>query len=120
MLVRSENDVKNFLEHVAETFEKGMEYTAEFELKKFDRSLAQNRLAFKWYDELGSPTMTGHGKGYERAICKWHIGFPILLGAEKNEAITKLYDLLVTTMTYEEILQLVEEQVDVTKMMTRK
>lgn len=78
---------------------------------KPDRSLAQNRLSFKWYSELGKHS--GNGKDYERNYCKWHYGCPILVEADDNFA--QFYETLINKYEYEECCAAME-YVQVTSM----
>jgi len=120
MIISTQNDLRKFHEQIAEIVggcDNGMQYTGLIEIKKKDRSNAKNRLALKWYDFIGSHT--GHGKEYERAICKWHVGFPILLANDKDGSVTKFWDTLVSTMEYEQILDAMEF-IEVTRLMTAR
>jgi hypothetical protein len=61
--------------------------------KQNDRSIAQNKLAFRWYQQMGD--QSGNGKEYERNHCKWNLGFPILLAREEVEPeIHRMWEIL--------------------------
>lgn len=78
-----------------------------------DRTLAQNRLAFKWYAEMGK--QSGAGKEYERNYCKWHLGFPILLAREDvEEEIVYMHQIL-SDVLYEKRMEAME-LVEVTRL----
>lgn len=75
------------------------------------RSLKQNRLAFAWYKFRGEAT--GHGKEYERAVCKLLYGIPILREDEKFNA---FYTVAVDRLNYEQKMAAME-YVPVTSLM---
>ena len=68
-------------------------YVLTIERLKKDRSGKQNRLSFMWYQQLGE--QSGHGKEYERNLCKWDLGFPILMAREDvDPSIMKIYNIM--------------------------
>lgn len=91
-------------------------YIVTVERLKKNRSLAQNKLAFTWYAELGK--QSGNGKEDERNHCKWHYGLPILLQRD-DEHIHRFYQTLVDKLTYEERVAAME-YTDVTRLFNVK
>ncbi len=69
---------------------------------KPDRSVAQNKLSFRYYRLLGKST--GHGEQYERNYCKYTFGCPILLADDKDGLFTSFYDSLLSSFEYEKII----------------
>ncbi len=80
---------------------------------KPSRSLAQNKLAFRYYRLLGKAT--GNGEQYERLYCKYEFGCPILLADDKDGAFTTFYETLINTLEYEQLVDSMEF-VDITKL----
>jgi hypothetical protein len=79
-----------------------------------DRSVEQNRLAFKWYVEISD--QTGEDREDVRARCKLEIGVPILREAHGKFRAT--YDKLVRPMAYPEKLNLIRDtEMPVTSLM---
>jgi hypothetical protein len=62
-----------------------------------DRSLEQNRLAFKWYGEIAEQLADGSTADYH-AFCKLHYGVPILR-AEDDEW-REVYDAAIKPLPY--------------------
>ncbi len=73
---------------------------------KKDRSLAQNRLSFMWYSELGKHS--GNGKEYERNYCKFTYGCEIVIEYEEGNTFNAFYEKLINNYTYEECLEAME------------
>lgn len=73
---------------------------------KKDRSLAQNKLSFAYYNQLGKAT--GHGVQHERNYCKYTFGCPILLADDKDGNFTGFYENLIDTLTYEHLVDAME------------
>lgn len=68
-----------------------------------DRTIAQNKLAFKWYKERGE--QNGNGAHYERLFCKFVYGCGLMIEqeAESNEsAFTEFYSKMIERYTFEE------------------
>lgn len=79
-----------------------------------DRSVEQNRLAFKWYREISD--QTGEDQEDVRARCKLEIGVPILRDAHDKFRAT--YDRLIRPLAYPEKLALVRDtEMPVTRLM---
>lgn len=87
-------------------------YVVTVKQVKKDRSLAQNKLAFQWYAELGK--QSGNGKEFERNFCKWTYGMPILMQRD-DEKIHEFYMTLIDNLTYEQRVAAME-YTDVTRM----
>lgn len=82
---------------------------------KADRSLAQNKLAFLWYREIGK--QTHHTANEARNYCKWTFGLPILaLCEEFND---DLWRDVFKRLNYEDRLSAME-LMQVTRMFTVK
>ena len=83
------------------------------------RTLAQNRLQFKWYQEAAAQNPQDDAKGY-RAYCKLHIGIPILRA--ENEGFREKYDRVIMPLSYQQKLELMVEPFDfpVTRLMRKK
>ena len=97
---------------------KGLKLPLTVNIKKGkDRSIEQNKLAFKWYLEAGEQgDMTAPEY---RAYCKLHYGVPIL--RLENEEYKNLYDKHFRNISYEDKLEIMQsEQFDfpVTRQMT--
>lgn len=79
-----------------------------------DRSVEQNRLAFKWYREISD--QTGEDQEDVRARCKLEIGVPILRDAHDKFRAT--YDRLIRPLAYPEKLALIRDtEMPVTRLM---
>jgi hypothetical protein len=79
-----------------------------------DRSIEQNRLAFKWYAEISD--QTGEDREDVRARCKLEIGVPILRAEQEKFRAT--YDRLIRPLSYPEKLALVRDiELPVTSLM---
>lgn len=79
-----------------------------------DRSVEQNRLAFKWYREISD--QTGEDKEDVRARCKLEIGVPIL--REEQEAYRATYDRFLKPHAYADKLQIIRDlDIPVTSLM---
>lgn len=81
-----------------------------------DRSIAQNKLAFKWYKERGE--QNGNGAHYERLFCKFMYGCPRMIEqeAESDESVfTDFYEKLIERYDFEECVNAMEV-VEVTSM----
>lgn len=76
------------------------------------RSLKQNRLSFSWYKVRGDAT--GHGKEYERSLCKLLYGIPIL---QRDEKFASFYQVALSDLSYENKM-LAMEYVPVTSLMS--
>ncbi len=88
-------------------------FTVEIEDRR-DRSAEQNRLAFKWYKEIGE--QTGDGVEDVRARCKLEIGVPIL--RDGSEPFRKTYDRLIRPLAYPDKLALIRDtDMPVTRLM---
>lgn len=81
-----------------------------------NRSLAQNRLSFKWYAERNA--VTGNGNEYERNWCKWFYGCPIV-GAADDSDFSEFYSILINTYTWEQCVKAMGF-IQVTSLMTTK
>jgi hypothetical protein len=68
-----------------------------------NRSIEQNRLAFKWYSEIAE--QTGEDREDVRARCKLERGVPIL--REASEDFRNTYDRLIRPLAYEDKLRLI-------------
>lgn len=79
-------------------------YAVTIKIADESRSDKQNRLAFSWYQIMGA--MTGHGKEYERAYCKWTYGIPIL--RRDDEEFNRFYSQALQRLTYEQQLKAME------------
>ena len=103
MLITTEADKQNVIVRIqAFTLKKPMVVTAE-EYKP-NRSLAQNKLAFKWYSEIAK--QSGEGIDDERNKYKWKYGCEIL--SESSSTFSEFYGNLVARYTYEENLKAME------------
>lgn len=80
-----------------------------------DRSLKQNRLSFMWYMIRGGAT--GHGKEYERSLCKLLYGVPILRRDDAD--FNSFWMRMVGTLPYETQLDAME-YIPVTSLMKVK
>jgi hypothetical protein len=79
-----------------------------------DRSIEQNRLAFKWYVEISD--QTGEDREDVRARCKLEIGVPILRAEQEKFRAT--YDRLIRPLAYPEKLALIRDiELPVTSLM---
>lgn len=79
-----------------------------------DRSTEQNRLAFKWYVEIGE--QTGEDREDVRARCKLEIGVPILRQA--HEKFRETYDRLIKPLPPTEKMKLIRDiELPVTSLM---
>jgi hypothetical protein len=67
-----------------------------------DRSIEQNKLAFKWYKEISE--QTGEEIEDVRARCKLEIGVPIL---RENEKFRATYDRLIRHLSYADKIELI-------------
>ena len=97
MLIRDNKDRDAFIEKAMQVdLSKG---AWVFEAKKYkkDRSLAQNRLSFKWYSELGKHS--GNGSKHERNYCKFTYGCEIL--ARDDEQFAAFFENLINSYDYE-------------------
>lgn len=71
-----------------------------------DRSIAQNKLSFKWYKERGE--QTGNGAHYERLFCKFVYGCPQMVEQESesgDSVFTEFYTKLIERYTFEECVE---------------
>ena len=88
-----------------------------------DRSLAQNRLAFRWYNDAADQLKDGTASD-KRAYCKLHFGVAILKdGTGKSaEKFRDVYDRIIRPLTYEQKLELMTEPINlpITSLMTVK
>lgn len=88
-----------------------------------NRSAAQNRLAFKWYEEAANQLKDG-SKQEKRAYCKLHIGVGILKAGTSKicEQFRAQYDLVIKPLSYEDKLRAMVPPFDlpVTSLMTVK
>lgn len=84
------------------------------ETEQETRRLKQNRLAFKWYSELGN--QTGEGKEYWRCFCKLHHGVPIL---REDPEVNAKFAAVLDPLPYEAQLDAMEF-IDVTSLMSVK
>lgn len=74
-----------------------------------DRSIPQNKLAFKWYKERGE--QNGNGSHYERLFCKFVYGCPLLVEQEEESgesAFTEFFMHLVKTYDFEGCINAME------------
>jgi len=78
------------------------------------RSLKQNRLSFMWYRLRGEAT--GHGKDYERGLCKLIYGIPIL---RERKEFNEFYEAALDNLDYRQKLDSMEF-VPVTSLMTTR
>ena len=81
---------------------------------KENRRLKQNRLAFKWYNELGK--QTGEGKEHWRNYCKLTYGIPIL---REDEDVDAQFIKILDPLPYQSRLDAME-YMDVTSLMSVK
>lgn len=83
-----------------------------------DRSLDQNRLAFKWYGEIAEQLGDMSLESY-RAHCKLHFGVPI---RREDDDYREGYDRVIRPMDYEDKLKVMGTPLDfpVTRDMTTK
>jgi hypothetical protein len=80
-----------------------------------DRSIEQNRLAFRWYAEISD--QTGEDREDVRSRCKLEIGVPILRAEQEKFRAT--YDRLIRPLAYSEKLALIRDiELPVTSLMT--
>jgi hypothetical protein len=88
-----------------------------------DRSLAQNRLAFRWYNDAADQLKDGTASD-KRAYCKLHFGVAILKDGtgKAAEKFRDVYDRIIRPLTYEQKLELMTEPINlpITSMMTVK
>jgi hypothetical protein len=88
-----------------------------------DRSLAQNRLAFRWYNDAADQLKDGTASD-KRAYCKLHFGVAILKdGTGKSaEKFRDVYDRIIRPLTYEQKLELMTDPINlpITSLMTVK
>ncbi len=73
---------------------------------KKNRSLAQNKLSFSYYNQLGKAT--GHGVQYDRNYCKFTFGCPILLADDKDGSFTQFYESIINRLEYEQLIDAME------------
>jgi len=78
------------------------------------RSLKQNRLSFMWYRMRGDAT--GHDRHYERCLCKYLYGIPIL---RERKEFNEFYEAALDNLDYRQKLDAMEF-VPVTSLMTTK
>lgn len=76
-----------------------------------DRSIPQNKLAFKWYKERGE--QNGNGAHYERLFCKFVYGCPVMIQQEADAdtgetTFTDFYTKLIERYTFEECVNSME------------
>ena len=71
---------------------------------KTKRSVAQNRLAFKWYGERAK--QLGTSRRWERAYCKLHHGTPILLAA--SDDFNDVFGRIIQGLPYLDQMRLIE------------
>lgn len=78
-----------------------------------DRSAAQNRLSFLWYNAAADQLKDGTA-GDKRAYCKLHFGVGILKdGKGKNsEKFRDVYDRIIRPLTYEQKMELMKAPID--------
>jgi hypothetical protein len=88
-----------------------------------DRSLAQNRLAFRWYNDAADQLKDGTASD-KRAYCKLHFGVAILKDGtgKAAEKFRDVYDRIIRPLTYEQKLELMTEPINlpITSLMTVK
>lgn len=100
--VQDKQIAKNAIAAIKHLFEgvEELEAPVLVELKPYskDRSLAQNRLAFKWYKERAEQQCTT--PDYEHRICKLRYGCPILMADDEDFA--RLFDRVVMSLDYED------------------
>jgi hypothetical protein len=88
-----------------------------------DRSLAQNRLAFRWYNDAADQLKDGTASD-KRAYCKLHFGVAILKDGTGKAAdkFRDVYDRIIRPLTYEQKLELMTEPINlpITSLMTVK
>lgn len=79
-----------------------------------DRSTEQNRLAFKWYQEISD--QTGEDREDVRARCKLEIGVPIL--RSEVDRFRATYDRLIKDLAYPDKIELIRDiELPVTSLM---
>jgi len=74
-----------------------------------DRTIAQNKLAFKWYKERGE--QNGNGAHYERLFCKFVYGCGLMVEQESegvDTAFTEFYSKMIERYTFEECINAME------------
>jgi hypothetical protein len=76
-----------------------------------DRSIAQNRLAFRWYSDASSQLRDGVN---HRSFCKLHFGIAIIKnGTSKlSEKFRIQYDWIIKPLEYEQKMALMEEPIN--------
>jgi hypothetical protein len=88
-----------------------------------DRSLAQNRLAFRWYNDAADQLKDGTASD-KRAYCKLHFGVAILKDGtgKATDKFRDVYDRIIRPLTYEQKLELMTEPINlpITSLMTVK
>lgn len=89
-------------------------YTLTIAQEDEGRSNKQNRLSFMWYQIRGG--MTGHGKEYERNLCKLTYGVPIL---RLEEGFNDFWLRAMSSLNYEQQLMAME-YIPVTSLMGMK
>lgn len=78
-----------------------------------DRSAAQNRLSFLWYN-AAADQLKDESASDKRAYCKLHFGVGILKdGTGKNsEKFRDVYDRVIRPLTYEQKMELMKAPID--------
>ena len=106
MIIRTKADKTTVLAKIASINLGKQPWEVSAEPYKPNRSIAQNRLSFSYYNQLGKAT--GHGTQYDRNYCKYTFGCPILLADDTDGEFTKFYESIINTLGYEQLIDAME------------
>jgi len=102
MLITTEKDRQIFIKKAIEVDLLKKPWVFEAKPFKKDRNVAQNRLLYKWLNEIAM--QSGNGFGHERGFYKFNYGCPIL--CRDDDDFNQVYMALVEIYNYEEMISI--------------